>query len=121
MQGGLGINRLTSVAPIEHETTDATGIKNERGSIAFARLEPGTASSEFFFNLADNKVLDTGSVVRNPDGQGFATFGRVLSGLPLLETLEAAARQVDAPVPQLAGEILQEPVQIYDVRRVSGN
>ncbi len=121
VQGGLGINRLTSVAPIEHETTDATGIKNERGSIAFARLEPGTASSEFFFNLADNKVLDTGSFLRNPDGQGFATFGRVLSGLPLLETLEAAARQVDAPVPQLAGEILQEPVQIYDVRRVSGN
>ena len=42
-----------------------------------------------------------------------------MSGLPVLEGLKAAARQTESPVPQLAGEILQEPVQIYDVRRIS--
>ncbi len=119
VQGGLGLERFTAATPIAHETTDVTGINNERGTIAFARLAPGTASSEFFVNLADNPVLDTGSVVRNPDGQGYATFGRVLSGLPLLEALQDMPRRQDASAGRLAGEILQTPVQIYDARRIN--
>ena len=66
--------------PIAHETTETTGIPNERGTIALARLEPGTASSEFFFNLSDNPELDTGAGVTGRDGFGYATFGRVVRG-----------------------------------------
>ena len=52
--------------PVAHETTDRTGIPNERGSIAFARLEPGTANSEFFFNVQDNPALETGYEAERP-------------------------------------------------------
>ncbi len=44
-----------------------------------ARSRPGTASSEFFICVGDQPELDFGGK-RNPDGQGFAAFGRVIVG-----------------------------------------
>ena len=52
-----------------------------------ARLEPGTASSEFFICINDQPELDYGGS-RNPDGQGFAAFGQVLEGLDILEKIQ---------------------------------
>ena len=52
-----------------------------------ARLEPGTASSEFFICINDQPELDYGGN-RNPDGQGFAAFGQVLEGLDILEKIQ---------------------------------
>ncbi len=44
-----------------------------------ARDKPGTATSSFFFCIDDQPELDFGGR-RNPDGQGFAAFGRVVAG-----------------------------------------
>ena len=52
-----------------------------------ARLEPGTASSEFFICINDQPELDYGGN-RNLDGQGFAAFGQVLEGLDILEKIQ---------------------------------
>ena len=52
-----------------------------------ARLEPGTASSEFFICINNQPELDYGGS-RNPDGQGFAAFGQVLEGLDILEKIQ---------------------------------
>ena len=52
-----------------------------------ARLEPGTASSEFFICINNQPELDYGGN-RNPDGQGFAAFGQVLEGLDILEKIQ---------------------------------
>ncbi len=122
VQGGRGISRAFSaehVEPVSHETTDLTGMPNARGTIAFARLAPGTASTEFFFNVEDNPVLDTGNTMRNPDGQGYATFGRVLSGLRILEGLADRRRGANAELPARRGEMLVEPITVHTIRRIS--
>ncbi|QIB66389.1 peptidylprolyl isomerase [Kineobactrum salinum] len=104
---------------VAHETTERTGIPNERATLAFARLEPGTATSEFFFNIQDNPGLDTGEASRNPDGQGYATFGRVLRGLPLLERIQALPTREAAPIPMLERQLLERPVVITRAYRVA--
>ena len=87
IQGGLGFgeNEL-ELPPIEHETTDKTGILHKSGAISMARLEPGTASSEFFICVGDQPELDFGGK-RNPDGQGFAAFGRVIKGMDVVQKI----------------------------------
>ena len=52
-----------------------------------ARLNPGTASSEFFICINDQPELDYGGR-RNPDGQGFAAFGRVIEGLEIVKIIQ---------------------------------
>lgn len=129
VQGGLmgaavvddiaSYERAESLLPrIAHETTLRTGIPNERATVAYARLAPGTATSEFFFNLQDNPGLDTGDASRNPDGQGYATFGRVLRGLPVLERMQALPTRAEAPLPMLERQLLEQPVVIRRAYRV---
>ena len=105
--------------PVAHETTDLTGIPNERGSIAFARLDPGTANSEFFFNVQDNPVLDTGYTAGGRDGHGYATFGRVLRGLRVLERIQQLPSDAPTAMEMLQGQILEEPVVIRRAYRVA--
>ncbi|MEM7218000.1 MAG: peptidylprolyl isomerase [Pseudomonadota bacterium] len=102
--------------PIEHEPTTLTGIPNERGTIAYARLAPGTAGSEFFFNIEDNRVLDTGEGGPERDGFGYATFGRVLRGMDVLEAIQALPADGAAGIEMLRGQILREPVTIHSAR-----
>ena len=88
IQGGLGFDKHPlELKPIEHETTDKSGITHKNGTISMARLEPGTASSEFFICINDQPELDYGGS-RNPDGQGFAAFGQVLQGLEILKKIQ---------------------------------
>lgn len=104
--------------PIEHEPTTRTGIPNERGTIAWARLEPGSAGSEFFVNLSDNAVLDTGTGGPERDGFGYATFGRVLRGMRVLEAIQRQPRDGETGMDRLKGQILTEPVPIVRAYRV---
>jgi cyclophilin family peptidyl-prolyl cis-trans isomerase len=70
-------------APIALEV--GKGLSNVRGTIAMARTaEPNSATSQFFFNLSDNVALDTAS-------GGYAVFGKIVSGLPLLDALAGVA------------------------------
>jgi peptidyl-prolyl cis-trans isomerase A (cyclophilin A) len=89
IQGGLGEDSLGLGLPaIEHETTATTGVLHKDGTISMARLEPGTASSEFFICIGDQPELDFGGK-RNPDGQGFAAFGRVISGMDVVRRIQS--------------------------------
>lgn len=88
IQGGLGYTKVADrLKPIEHETTDKTGILHKDGVISMARSEPGTASSEFFICIGDQPELDFGGR-RNPDGQGFAAFGRVIKGMDVVRKIQ---------------------------------
>ena len=61
------------------------GLSNVKGTIAMARTaELNSATSQFFFNLADNVALDTAS-------GGYAVFGKIVSGFPLLDALAGVA------------------------------
>ena len=88
IQGGR-LNIESVGAPIAHETTKMTGLRNKAGSVAIAREEPGTGSAAFFFiNIDDNNFLNEGGE-RNPDGQGYAVFGQVVSGMDVVKKIQA--------------------------------
>ena len=88
IQGGLGFDKHPMELPaIIHETTNKTGIRHLNGTLSMARMEPGTASSEIFLCINDQPELDY-SGKRNPDGQGFAAFGKVISGMDLIRKIQ---------------------------------
>ena len=88
IQGGLGFDKHPMELPtIVHETTDKTGIRHLNGTLSMARMEPGTASSEIFICINDQPELDY-SGKRNPDGQGFSAFGKVISGMDVVRKIQ---------------------------------
>jgi peptidyl-prolyl cis-trans isomerase A (cyclophilin A) len=101
LQGGTeGKIPAPEVAPIPHETTRTTGIKHLNGVVSMARSTPGTARAEFFICIGDQPELDFGGR-RNPDGQGFAAFGRVIGGMDVAEAIyngPAIGQKIDPPV-----------------------
>ena len=89
IQGGLGFGTQDArYSPIEHETTDETGILHKDGVLSMARNKPGSASSEFFICIGNQPELDFGGQ-RNPDGQGFAAFGKVIQGMEVVKKIQS--------------------------------
>ncbi|MDR0844543.1 MAG: peptidylprolyl isomerase, partial [Tannerella sp.] len=87
IQGGLRDGEPVTLPPIVHETTQVTGLRHLNGTLSMARSEPGTATSEFFICIGDLPELDFGGR-RNPDGVGFAAFGRVVSGMEIVQAIQ---------------------------------
>jgi len=124
IQGGLGIatydeSRRPEFPPVIHETTQQTGLKHTDGVLSMARLAPGTATSEFFICINDQPSLDYGGA-RNPDGQGFAAFGRVTGGMDVVRRIQQGSSGAAVPDDRAAvtGQLLDEPVLIELVERV---
>lgn len=88
-------------APIPLERTRDTGLGHLAGTVSMARGTPDSATSDFFICLADLPALDFGGA-RNPDGQGFAAFGRVVSGLDVVRRIQAAPASGQALTPPIA-------------------
>ena len=110
LQGGLfHDNHPDMMDPIAHEATNLTGILHKRGVVSLARLEPGTASSEFFICLRDEPELDFNGN-RNPDKQGFAAFGRVIKGMSVVEKIHE--------LPD-TNQFFIHPVKILSVKRIN--
>ena len=95
------------------------GLKNRRGTIAMARRPDAidSATSQFYFNLADNPVLDHKD--SSAGGYGYCVFGEVTQGMDVLDRIGNVAIH-DVPVPN--GEPFQavpvEPVLVKSIRRV---
>lgn len=89
IQGGLFHDEvLDTIRPILHESTQETGILHTDGVISMARMQPGSASTEFFICIGDQPSLDYGGK-RNPDGQGFAAFGKVVDGMDVARAIQS--------------------------------
>lgn len=70
--------------PITLESNN--GLKNEIGTIAMARTSvPGSATSQFFINVADNAFLDYA-----PGNDGYAVFGKVVAGMDVVYQIKSA-------------------------------
>jgi peptidyl-prolyl cis-trans isomerase A (cyclophilin A) len=108
IQGGPNPERKERFAPLPLERTTVTGLKHVDGAISMARLEPDSATADFFFCIGDQPELDFGGK-RNPDGQGFAAFGMVLRGREVIRKIQQAPYE---------GQRLTPPVLIHRVRRV---
>lgn len=116
IQGGR-LDKEMVFGPIAHELTTKTGISNRDGAVSIARLEPGTGSAAYFFiNIGNNDFLDTGGM-RNPDGQGYATFARVTQGLDVARTIQKMETSAVSDMSVTAGQILEKPVIIKGAYR----
>ncbi|MDQ1771146.1 peptidylprolyl isomerase [Labilibaculum sp. A4] len=109
IQGGLFFDSIVDQKPtIAHETTKETGILHTDGVISMARNQPGSASTEFFICIGDQPNLDFEGM-RNPDGQGFAAFGKVIKGMDVVKLIQ---QQKDDE------QMLVERIDILSITRV---
>jgi peptidyl-prolyl cis-trans isomerase A (cyclophilin A) len=107
IQGGLDSLRTKDFPPIKLERTTETGLSHRDGTISMARDGPDTATSEFFICIGNQPELDFGGK-RNPDGQGFAAFGRVVRGMEVARQIQTARAK---------GQRLIPPIGIVEITR----
>jgi len=111
IQAGVAPERSAEdFAPIALERTRDTGLAHRDGCLSMARDGPDTATSDFFLCIGDQPELDFGGR-RNPDGQGFAVFGRVVAGMDVVRAIHRSPAE---------GQTLTPPVAIRRAFRVAG-
>lgn len=113
IQGGANPD-FEGFPAIPLETTQQTGIQHLDGVLSMARGEPNTATSEFFICVGPQPSLDFGGQ-RNPDGQGFAAFGRVVIGMHIVNKIHQIRKAVVVVDEYVKGQILAEPVIINNI------
>lgn len=103
IQGGgfdKNMNRKKTKDPIKNEADN--GLANDRGTIAMARtMVVDSATSQFFINVKDNAFLNFRD--KTQKGYGYAVFGKVVDGMPVVDKIKRAATGVkngmrDVPV-----------------------
>jgi len=90
IQGGIWQSKpqLKATIPgIEHETTARSGLTHQSGTVSLARLDTGTANTEFFICIGDQSPLDFGRR-GTEDGQGYAAFGKVIEGMSIVRKIQ---------------------------------
>ncbi len=95
--------------PIVLETTEQTKLTHQDGTISMARAEPNTATTHFFICINDQPELDFGGK-RNPDGQGFAAFGKVIKGMEIVRQIQSLENK---------NQLLIHPVTIITIQRTN--
>lgn len=106
IQGG-DVPEAKQFAPVVMENTEQTKVRHLDGTLSMARDTPNSATSSFFICIGDQPELDFAGK-RNPDGQGFAAFGRVTNGIQIVKKIQ---EQKDN------GQYLITPVTIYSISR----
>lgn len=109
IQGGPMPDGVKGFDPIPLERTSVTGLEHLDGAISMARSGPDTATSSFFFCVGPQPELDFGGK-RNKDGQGFAAFGRVVSGMDIVRKIYQGPADVQ--------ELLTPPIKILSLARI---
>jgi peptidyl-prolyl cis-trans isomerase A (cyclophilin A) len=107
IQGGgmsASLQEKQTRAPIALESHN--GLKNDRGTIAMARTgDPNSATSQFFINVVDNAMLNAAN---SADGHGYAVFGKVVSGMDVVDKIRAVQTTRKGP----HGNVPIEPITI---------
>lgn len=118
IEGGLQNDPAKLLAPIAHESTQATGLAHLDGTISMARNAPGTATADFFICSGPAAYLDA-----HPggpgDNAGYAAFGRVVQGMEVVCAILALPTPGVARNPVMAGQMLDPPVSIVQMKRES--
>ncbi len=82
----------------EAEMSSKAGLKNGPGTIAMARTsDPNSATNQFFINVNDNSRLNFRSP--EPSGIGYTVFGKVITGMDVVNKIAKAPKGGGKPVP----------------------
>jgi peptidyl-prolyl cis-trans isomerase B (cyclophilin B) len=115
IQGGgfdSNMQQKKAKAPIKNEA--GNGVKNTTGTLAMARTNVvDSATCQFFINVADNDFLDHKN--NSPDGYGYSVFGRVTSGMDVVQKIE----KVRTGSKGLHQDVPVEPVVIKSITVLS--
>ncbi|MGC4030061.1 MAG: peptidylprolyl isomerase [Steroidobacteraceae bacterium] len=114
VQAGMRGDKARQFEPIAHESPAVTGISHKDGTISMARLDPGTATADFFIVIGDLVTLDGDAAANDP---GYAAFGHVIDGMNIVRQILAQPRDPDAGEEDMKGQMLAQPVQIVVARR----
>jgi peptidyl-prolyl cis-trans isomerase A (cyclophilin A) len=118
IQAGVAADKTKQgFPPIALERTKATGILHKDGVVSMARNTPDSATSGWFITINDQPSLDFGGA-RNPDGQGFAAFGRVVSGMDVVRKIQAAPSSTNRST-NVEAQRLTPPIKILKVTRLN--
>jgi peptidyl-prolyl cis-trans isomerase A (cyclophilin A) len=112
IQGGLRDDVKKKLPPIAHESTTKTGLKHGDGVISMGRYAPGTAQADWVICVGDMSYLD--ATATDP---GFAAFGHVTDGMPIVQQILGMPTDPNKGVGAMKGEILVKPVKIISIRR----
>ena len=83
----------------EAETSSKAGLLNVPGTVAMARTgDPHSATAQFFINVADNKRLNFSEAT--PQGYGYTVFGKVVSGMDVVEKIAKTPTSAGGPFPK---------------------
>jgi len=101
IQGGgfdTNLKKKDTLAPIKNEADN--GLRNDVGTIAMARTGVvDSATAQFFINVKDNSFLNhTG---KSPRDYGYAVFGRVVKGMPVVNRIKKSATKANGPFQNL--------------------
>lgn len=114
IQGGgftADMDQKTTDKAIQNEAAQARA--NKRGTIAMARtMDPHSATSQFFINVADNAFLNYNGT--QPQGYGYCAFGEVVEGMDVVDAI--AKTKTDQRHGH--GDVPTEDIVILDVREV---
>lgn len=111
IQAGRAQGSGSAFPPIKLERTNLTGVLHKDGVISMARGGPDSATSDFFICVGDQPSLDFGGA-RNPDGQGFAAFGKVISGMDVVRKIH-----VQPTGSARGGQSLDPPIKVINIIR----
>lgn len=118
IQAGVAADKAKQgFPPITLERTNVTGILHKDGVVSMARGTPDSATSGWFITINDQPSLDFGGA-RNPDGQGFAAFGRVVSGMDVVRKIQAAPSSTNMST-NVEAQRLTPSIKILKVSRVN--
>ena len=102
IQGGFNLKNIdtSAIEPIPLERTNITRLSHKDGTLSMARSDPDSGSTEFFICIGDQPSLDFGGQ-RNPDGQGFAAFGQLVSGMDVVRKIQVRPAENQALTPSV--------------------
>ncbi len=107
-EGGK-LNEKKTRAAIPNEGKN--GLKNERGTIAMARTsDPNSATAQFFVNLVNNDRLN----YPQPDGFGYAVFGKVVEGMDVVDKIAGAKTTMKSGM----GDVPEKDIVIQSITLV---
>ncbi len=99
---------VSTLTKIEHESPRQTGLTHESGVISMARTTPGSATTEFFICIGDQKQFDSSSR-GNSDGLGYAAFGKVVEGMKVVRAIQNK---------KSSGESFNQPIRIKNIKKL---
>jgi cyclophilin family peptidyl-prolyl cis-trans isomerase len=112
--GGFNADYTPKSAPLKVANESGNGLSNVRGTVGLARAnDPHGGNCQFYVNLNDNAALDP-----NATRWGYAVFGRVISGMDVVDRIGDVPTGAHGPI---KSETPIKPVIILKVERVTGS